>query len=307
MAGTIQELGFHETVHVIEDSKFVKALKDFVAGSVGGFVCKTVEYPLDTVKVILQTQKGSGLGVFSCFRDVVRTNGIGGLYKGLASPLIGSMAENATIFSCFGLTKSAIVSAVPSASERLWTTMLSGAISGVAVTAILTPVELIKCRMQVQSRPGEVQQYRSTWNCVVQTVMNEGVKNGLYRGALATLLREIPGNAAWFGVYETACTMMTPVNGTKDDLKVHQLMLAGGLSGMAYWTAFFPADTVKSCMQTDPAAAAAGFRATFLRLYREVGLRALYRGWGLTVSRAMPSNALLFLAFETVERFLRRV
>jgi hypothetical protein len=27
-----------ETVHVIEDSKFVKALKDFVAGSVGRFL-----------------------------------------------------------------------------------------------------------------------------------------------------------------------------------------------------------------------------------------------------------------------------
>lgn len=286
---------------------FLKGLKDFVAGSVGGFVCKTVEYPLDTVKVILQTSTQKPQGVVRTFRAVLQSYGVRGLYKGLSSPLLGSMAENAVLFSVFGAARSFTSHALPEMQHTFLPIVVSGLASGVAVTAVVTPVELVKCRMQVQSNPGQPQLYRSTLDCLVQTVRREGLRQGLFKGAGATLLRELPGNVAWFGAYETLCAAMVPVGGSKDDLKVHQLMFAGGVSGMAYWTAFFPADTVKSVLQTDPARARLGFWRVFTDMAREGGVRALYRGWLLTVSRAMPSNALLFLTFEMTEKLLRHV
>ncbi len=43
---------------------------------------------------------------------------------------------------------------------------------------------------------------------------------------------------------------MVPAGGKRDDLHGWQNMLAGGLAGMCYWSAFYPADTVKSRMQS---------------------------------------------------------
>ena len=178
--------------------------------------------------------------------------------------------------------------------------------------------------------------------------------SGLFKGVTATLLREIPGNAAWFGVYEAsrkvnklkisqekcmiAChlTQFSPqyfsdyTGKPLNELPAQYTMLAGGVSGMSYWTAFFPADTVKSRIQTDPKLANESFTSIFKMIYKEGGARALYKvcnkitnplffvffysfifylfklqGWGITVSRALPSNAVLFLTYEIMAKFFR--
>jgi len=46
---------------------------------------------------------------------------------------------------------------------------------------------------------------------------------------------------------------------------------------MAYWTAFFPADVVKSRLQTDAALSGKSFGDVFLHLLRTEGFKALYK------------------------------
>jgi hypothetical protein len=72
-------------------------------------------------------------------------------------------------------------------------------------------------------------------------------------------MREIPGNFAWFGTYEVVCHMLTPQGGSRNDMSPIGHMTAGASAGVAYWTAFFPADVVKSKIQTDPALSNATF------------------------------------------------
>ena len=52
----------------------------------------------------------------------------------------------------------------------------------------------------------------------------EGIR-GLYRGNGATLARELPGNAAWFGVYEYISNSFVPEGGSRDDVKGVQTMV----------------------------------------------------------------------------------
>ena len=56
-------------------------LKDFIAGTVGGFAGKVIEYPFDTIKVQMQASGDSSRGPLSCFREVWRKDGLKGLYK----------------------------------------------------------------------------------------------------------------------------------------------------------------------------------------------------------------------------------
>jgi len=163
---------------------FIKRLKDFTAGSIAGFACKVVEYPFDTVKVLLQTQKTNEFkGPIHCFFSVLRTQGPGRLYRGLASPIVGSMFENAVLFSSFEFMKENLPKVSKVFDHELFRAACSGAFAGVAVAYVLTPVELIKCRLQV-IHPDPNLNFKGPIDCLVKTVKNEGISKGLYKGTL---------------------------------------------------------------------------------------------------------------------------
>jgi ornithine carrier protein len=155
----------------------------------------------------------------------------------------------------------------------------------------------------------------------------DGVR-GLWLGQTGTLIRETGGSAAWFGTKELVCKLLlrrdapSSSSGYDDDyddggapvrpLRPWESALSGACAGAAYNLAFFPADTVKSTMQTEaelrPASASAGagaagsgqrsFGVVAKELYRVGGLRGLYAGCGITVARSVPSSALIFLIYD---------
>ncbi len=62
---------------------------------------------------------------------------------------------------------------------------------------------------------------------------------------------------------------------------------------------------VKSQMQSAPEGAPKrSFIWWFKHVYEQNGLRGMYRGWGITVSRAAPSNACLFFVYELTSKYL---
>lgn len=100
---------------------------------------------------------------------------------------------------------------------------------------------------------------------------------------------------------------------TKKDLSVGELCVAGATAGMSYNVVLFPADSVKSAIQTEEelrnkygGAAVGGKRIGFwetgMKIYRKRGLKGLYSGCGITVARAAPSSAMIFCVYELCER-----
>ncbi len=297
--------------------------KDFIAGTVGGFSGKLLDYPFDTVKVLLQTQNSLSSsppppknplaapsppvyrGAIHCLTHTVRTRGVLSLYNGLPSPLLGSMAENAVLFLSYGYVKKAL-GEIPGERElNLLELSCAGAAAGGIVSFVLNPFEVVKVQMQVMSS-SNVRQYGGFVDCVVQTVRNEGIARGLYRGQTSLLLREIPGNFCWYGVYEGVCLSRIPDGGTKRDLGASTHLAGGAAAGVAYWTAFYPADTVGSRMRANPDYASRRFWDVFLEVYKKEGVAGLYRGWGITALRAAPSHALIFAMYEQTMGMFRR-
>ena len=127
------------------------------------------------------------------------------------------------------------------------------------------------------------------------------------KGFVGTLLREVPGTAAWFGMYELS--LQTLCNDEQDEEpKSWQVILAGGAGGMGYWGAFYPADTVKTEMQTlgNSTSKAPSFVETFRNIYYARGIRGLYAGLGPTLARAVPANAAVFYVYDVVSRQMLR-
>jgi solute carrier family 25 carnitine/acylcarnitine transporter 20/29 len=201
-------------------------------------------------------------------------------------------------------------------------TVAAGGISGAAIATVLTPIECIKCRLQVLNTiPVEQRPYHGVRGCIVKTFQKDGVR-GFYTGFVSCVAREVPGNAVWFGTYNAvlrflqrssppSSTPSFPADESPLDVDVvaqtagWKVMLAGSLAGVGYWSAFFPADVVKTRMQTSERYAKLGFIGSLNAIGRESGVRGLYRGWGITILRAIPANAIIFFAYEKTSEILR--
>jgi ornithine carrier protein len=83
-----------------------------------------------------------------------------------------------------------------------------------------------------------------------------------------------------------------------------QQAIAGASAGMSYNFLFFPADTIKSRMQTvaaDSKVQKVRFWDEGRAIWRQYGVRGLYRGCGITVARSAPSSAFIFIIFDALK------
>eukprot|EP00283_Hemiselmis_rufescens_P011174 CAMPEP_0173431466 /NCGR_PEP_ID=MMETSP1357-20121228/9597_1 /TAXON_ID=77926 /ORGANISM="Hemiselmis rufescens, Strain PCC563" /LENGTH=308 /DNA_ID=CAMNT_0014395951 /DNA_START=15 /DNA_END=941 /DNA_ORIENTATION=+ len=288
------------------ESDALKSRNETLSGMAAGFACKLVEYPLDTVKVQVQTQRPGpdALSPYQMLMRTVRKDGFTGLYRGIPSPLLGSMAENSVLFSSYGFA-GRMIHQGDQETMPFHKKLFAGSCSGFAVAMVLTPVELIKCKMQTTNESAV--RYKNSMDCIMATLRQGGIR-ALFHGHVGTLCREVPGNAAWFGGYELGVMLQTPEGGKKSDIHPVGLMVAGALGGAMYWGIPFPFDVVKSKIQTDTHGLPEGAKVNVVSVMRQTvkteGVSGLYRGCGITVARAAPSNAVLFCVYEMMMRTL---
>ncbi|CAM1506751.1 Fc.00g063920.m01.CDS01 [Cosmosporella sp. VM-42] len=300
-----------------------EAVEDVFYGSLAGVVGKYIEYPFDTIKVRLQSQPDhlplQYTGPLDCFRQSVKNDGFLGLYRGITAPLVGAAAEISTLFVFENIGREILYKAALSSREKglslpeLW---ITGAFAGAFTSVVLTPIELVKCKIQVPGGNGMPTTALRPIPVIKNIFRHEGLR-GFWHGGLGTLIREAGGGSAWFGAKETVTTIFNKlrVKATMSEaerklilatpLPLWQQALAGASAGVSYNFLFFPADTIKSRMQTIPVGDLRE-RRTFWRecsaLWQQHGLRGMYRGCGITCLRSAPSSAFIFMVYDGLKR-----
>ena len=121
-------------------------LSDLIAGTFAGFGICAVGHPFDTLKVLLQTQPENYKGMGDAFRQTVKAYGFGGLYRGVASPLVGMGIFNAVQFAVFGWAKSAATDGGRAVTPGRIAAAAAG--TGLVVAFVESPQDLFKCQMQ---------------------------------------------------------------------------------------------------------------------------------------------------------------
>lgn len=69
---------------------------------------------------------------------------------------------------------------------------------------------------------------------------------------------------------------------SKQDVPLGFSALSGSFAGVGYWGVPYPADSIKSRIQTDPRMAGKGFFEIGRLMVAEEGIASLYRGCGMT-------------------------
>lgn len=106
-----------------------------------------------------------------------KREGLLGLYKGLLSPMLGEMVNCCLLFGCYGILNQLMT------SDDIWTIGNKGMIAGLASTLVLSPVELIKIRLQLDTDPKRGTIGRQGFmDCVRHTVRQPGGIRNLFQG-----------------------------------------------------------------------------------------------------------------------------
>lgn len=275
---------------------------------------KIIEYPFDTIKVRLQSQPEHlplrYKGPLDCFRQSLQGDGIRGLYRGISAPMAGAAVETSCLFFSYRIAQDALRATLYPDTEQLpfSALLVSGAASGSVTSLALTPIELVKCKMQV---PLEISGLQAPGPLtLIASIFRQNGFFGFWRGQLGTLIRETGGSAAWFGGYEGMSSIFRKYfKSSSDTLPIYQQMIAGAMAGISYNFLFYPADTIKSRMQTEDLSRATlhGERQTFWRvgkaLWKQQGIKGMYRGCGITCARSAPSSAFIFSVYEGLRHY----
>ncbi|KAH9492040.1 hypothetical protein Btru_029350 [Bulinus truncatus] len=286
-------------------------IKDFIAGGAGGVCCVVAGHPLDTVKVRLQTmpkplpgQSPMYTGTFDCLAKTVRKEGFFGLYKGMAAPITGVAPIFAVCFLGFGIGKR-IQQKHENEELTYFQLFKAGMLAGVFTTVIMAPGERIKCLLQIQQEANvNDRKYKGPVDCA-KKIYREGGIRSVYRGSVATLLRDVPATGMYFTSYEWLQRVLTPAGHDRSEMSVWRTLFAGGMAGIFNWSVAIPADVLKSRLQTAPHGQYPnGLRDVLKHIIKEEGMSSLYKGFTPIMLRAFPANAACFLGYEATMKFL---
>ncbi len=185
--------------------------------------------------------------MYKVTQDCLYKEGIRGLYKGMGFPLASVSLLNAIVFSTNEVAKLHLGFNEDSLIEGT----ITGGIAGLVNSIVVTPVELVKCRLQIQTEDKKYARYKGIIDCLNQIYNEKGIK-GLYQGNAATILREVPGYGAQFGTYYFSKNLLSILTGLEiKNLNNLSFMIAGALSGILCWVASFPQDVIKTNIQLD--------------------------------------------------------
>ncbi|XP_069544867.1 mitochondrial carnitine/acylcarnitine carrier protein-like isoform X1 [Brachyistius frenatus] len=173
----------------------------------------------------------------------------------------------------------------------------------IKVTGNQPPNEL-QVRLQTQPKAAQYVLYTGTYDCFRKTVSKEGIL-GLYKGLGAPLAGVAPMMAiSFFGFGLGKQLQQTDRN---KPLTHTQIFLSGCLAGVFTTVIVAPGERIKCLLQVQSSGGGSKYSGPLdcaVKLYKEKGIRSVYRGTVLTLIRDVPSNGLYFLTYEYLKRFL---
>ncbi|KAI1377293.1 mitochondrial carrier [Hypoxylon crocopeplum] len=282
---------------------------NFMLGSAAGAFGAFMVYPIDLVKTRMQNQRGADPGQrlyknsIDCFRKVIANEGFRGLYSGVLPQLVGVAPEKAIKLTVNDLVRGFFTDRKTGHIELKYE-LLAGGSAGACQVVFTNPLEIVKIRLQVQgevAKATEGAQKRSA----MWIVRNLGLA-GLYKGASACLLRDVPFSAIYFPTYNHLKKDIFGESPTKK-LGIVQLLTAGAIAGMpaAYLTT--PCDVIKTRLQVEARKGDTnytGLRHAAKTILKEEGFRAFFKGGPARILRSSPQFGFTLAAYEVLQSVL---
>ena len=237
-------------------------IKNYISGYIAGVSAIIVSHPIDTMKTNYQ----ENIPIKLNFRS---------LYKGITAPLIGIGLEKAIVFGTYNTSYNYTQSHI-----------ISGAISGLTASFIVTPYERIKILLQTKQK-----QKQTTKQSLKLT------PRYLFQGLSATFYREVPGFAIYFATYNYLKDKSMQYN--NKPISTLEAFIYGGFAGAWSWVFIYPQDRVKTHIQSSIENNIT-IKQSIKDIIKNEGIKGLYRGFHFALLRAIPLHATAFMVNEFI-------
>nr|KAF6445134.1 solute carrier family 25 member 34 [Molossus molossus] len=267
---------------------------DLVLGASACCLACVFTNPLEVVKTRLQLQgelQAPGTypqpyrGFVASVAAVARADGLCGLQKGLAASLLYQGLMNSVRFYCYGLACQAGLTQQPGG------TVVAGAVAGALGAFVGSPA------------------YLSVLGAM-ETIWRQQGLAGLWRGVGGAVPRVMVGSAAQLATFASAKAWVQERQWLPEDSWL--VALAGGMiSSVAVVAVMTPFDVVSTRLYNQPVDGAgrgqlyAGLADCLVKIWRQEGPLALYKGLGPAYLRLGPHTILSMLFWDELRKLAR--
>lgn len=178
------------------------AVRGFLAGGLASLVGQTITVPVDVVsqKLMVQGQGENTVklkGASTIIREIVKSDGPLGLYRGYLISLMTYAPSSAIWWSSYGAYTGLVGSMVVSGTPHLIVLATAGALAGLTTATLTNPLDIMRTRLQVGGGKSSfvLQMFRS--------LLREEGPLGLTKGLSARIIAMVPSSVAMVLGYET--------------------------------------------------------------------------------------------------------
>lgn len=245
-------------------------------------------------------------GTLDAFIKIVRNEGVKSLWSGLPPTLVMAVPATVIYFTCYDQLCAAL--RVRMGERAQVAPLLAGAIARVGSATVISPLELIRTKMQSRK-----QTYRELTNCIRSAVQAEG-RLSLWRGLGPTLLRDVPFSAMYWYNYERGKSFLCELYNTREPTFT-MTFISGAVSGSIAAIVTLPFDVVKTRRQVELGELQAknmshqvstSTLSVMSRIVAQDGFSGLFRGFLPRLIKVAPACAIMISTYEFGKAFFRK-
>ncbi|KAJ5122334.1 Mitochondrial carrier protein LEU5 [Penicillium atrosanguineum] len=330
---------------VVKTRSLDYVLRSGLAGGLAGCAAKTVVAPLDRVKILFQASNpqfakytGSLAGLVAAIRDIKRSEGSRGLFKGHSATLL-------RIFPYAAINRHLLPD-----QETSIRRLVSGSMAGITSVFFTYPLELVRVRLAFETKKSS----RSSLKDICRQIYNERITSpsrgaashasttvaaaesvsstvnkavprsgfaNFYRGFGPTILGMVPYAGMSFLTHDTIGDWLRhpsvaqyttipdseskPKKGSRHpQLTATAELSSGALAGLVSQTSSYPLEVVRRRMQVGGAVGDGrrlGLVETGKKIYLERGFRGFWVGLTIGYMKVVPMVATSFFVYERLK------
>ncbi|KAJ8719085.1 hypothetical protein PYW07_016641 [Mythimna separata] len=328
-----------------DDPQFrITPFQQMASACSGALITSLFMTPLDVVKIRLQAQQKALLsnkcylycnglmehicpcgdspwvprrvhfsGTMDAFYKIAKMEGVPALWSGLSPTLILALPCTVIYFVTYEQLRYRIKTKyntlMRNNAQPLWIPMISGATARMLAVTIVSPLELIRTKMQSKKLT-----YAEISDALRQVLKYEGLR-GLFRGLGSTLLRDVPFSGIYWTTFETTKRAFNKPDSEKNTFLFN--FFCGSVAGSLAAFITLPFDVVKTHQQielgekeiyTDDKVRqrASNMKEIARTIYVNHGYKGLFTGLLPRIFKVAPACAIMIATFEYGKQFFQK-
>ncbi|XP_044740347.1 mitochondrial carrier protein Rim2 [Chrysoperla carnea] len=241
------------------------------------------------------------LSLIQCLRYIIEHEGPGALFKGLGPNLIGVAPSRAIYFCAYSQSKKFFNTVLPPDTPIVHVS--SACCAGFTASTATNPIWFVKTRLQLD-KANEL----TAMQCIRKIYRQSGIR-GFYKGITASYMG-ISETVIHFVIYEAVKARLI-AHRTRQNLDDRsskdflEFMAAGAFSKTIASCIAYPHEVARTRLREE-GSRYHSFWQTLGLVWKEEGMRGVYRGLGTQLVRQIPNTAILMATYEAVVYLLTK-